>query len=570
MPTIQELRAKADELKKKEEFENALPLFREIWEREKSDWNGYYLAQCLRKISKYSEARELHIYIKTNYPNFKPIQNEELWLDYSDKIKDWKNLNLLSDAENLLSRTNKYDKYTGSIFNKTVLTVVKYLVSKNSNSIALTWLDKLDFSVLSNSPFSFQYQKYASDQKVFFVRYADVLVKLDKHIKYIESCLMCLRIEGIKQTQFKNYIIETISYQDYNGNPKVTRLRLALYLKYFKEEIHNRTKNAFTKNYNSKKITLVSDLSDFEFCPVSFAINETYAVSSNATWEKDEWLGEKKHLIDRYNDFQRTKNIAETFKDSLIEINVTVKNDFNEILNAKLIINNFDGLNNSFYSNPTDTVRGNPDYVFENTSGKRFAVVEKFTKRTSEGISTAFNNDLIKLYGYIFELTSLNIDFGYLIYWYWQLEDIGEFNSKKKIRIRTYRIFKVDKTNENKSKLAASLNRVNEFKRTSKFEIDGDRISHPNKCLNCSAVSYCHHKTGKFNTIKLPYDVSEITLNGQPSVNFQTPTTNDKSETDDDYLENAILPFTTATIDYGNWTKLKKVLSLKYFSKSKN
>ena len=33
MPTIQELRTKADELKKKEDFENALPLFREIWDK---------------------------------------------------------------------------------------------------------------------------------------------------------------------------------------------------------------------------------------------------------------------------------------------------------------------------------------------------------------------------------------------------------------------------------------------------------------------------------------------------------------------------------------------------------
>ncbi len=522
MPTIQDLRTKADELKKKEDFENALPLFRQIWDIEKSDWNGYYLAQCLRKTSNYSDARELHLYIRTNYPNFKPIQNEELWLDYSEKIKDWENPDLLSDAESLLSRTNKYDKYTGSIFNKTVLSVVKQLIYKNSNSIALTWLNKLDFTVLSNSPFSFKGQKYASDQKAFFVRYADVLVKLDKYIEYLESCLTCLRIEEIKQTQFKKYIIETITYQDYQGNSQITRLRFALYLKYFKEEISNRTKKVFINIFNQKKTTLVSDLSTFEFCPVSFAINETYSVSSNTTWEKDEWLGDKKHLIDRYNDFQRTKNISEAFKDSLIEITDDVKNDFTKIFNSKLIINNYDGSNNTFYSNPTDTIRGNPDYVFENTDGKHFAVIEKFTKRTSEGIATAFNNDLIKLYGYIFELVSLKIDFGYLIYWYWQLDDIddGNGNIKKKIRIRTYRIFRVEKTAENKSKLTMSIEKVNEFKRTGKFEVEGDKISYPNKCLNCSVVSYCNHKTGKFNTIKLPYDISEVRLNGQPNVNF--------------------------------------------------
>lgn len=538
MPTIQELRTKADELKKKEDFEKALPLFREIWDMEKSEWNGYYLAKCLRKTSNYNDARELHSFIKTTYPNFKPIQNEELWLDYSEKIKDWENPELLSDAESLLSRTNKYDKYTGSIFNKTVLSVVKKLIYDNSNLMALTWLDKLDFTVLSNSPILFKGTKYASDQKAYFVHYADVLVKLDKHIEYIESCLACLRIEGIKQDDFKEYIIENITYRDYYGNSQITRFRLALYLKYFKEEISNRTKNVFTIKFNPKKITLVSDLSDFEFCPASFAINETYAVCSNATWEKDEWLGEKKHLSDRYNDFQKTKNIAETFKDSLIEITDTVNNDFVEIFNAKLIINNYDGSNNTFYSNPNDTVRGNPDYVFEAPSGKRFAVIEKFTKRTSEEIAKAFNNDLIKLYGYIFELASLSIDFGYLIYWYWQLDEIdcGNGNIKKKIRIRTYRIFKVEKTAENKAKLRESISRVNEFKRTGKYEVNGDRISYPNKCLNCSVVSYCNHKTGKLNTIKMPYNISEVRLNGQPQINFQAPSENYNCETNNDLL----------------------------------
>jgi hypothetical protein len=306
-------------------------------------------------------------------------------------------------------------------------------------------------------------------------------------------------------------------------------------LKYFKEEISNRTNNTFTKIFNPGKITLISDLSDFEFCPVSFAINQTYNVSSNATWEKDEWLGDKKHLIDRYNDFRRTKNISETFKDSSIEITDKVRNDFDEIFNSKIIINNYDGSSNTFYSNSTNTVRGNPDYVFENTSGKRFAVIEKFTKRTSEGIATAFNNDLIKLYGYVFELASLNIDFGYLIYWYWQIDSINDGNGiKKKIRIRTYRIFKVENTAENKSRLATSLSRLNEFKRTGKFEVDGDRISHPNKCLNCSVVSYCNHKTGKFNIVKLPYDTTEVTLNGQPRVNSLTLSSNNIREIADD------------------------------------
>jgi len=187
MATAIDLRQKAEEFKKNEDFENALPFFQQLYVIDKNEWNGYFLAQCLRKTNNFTEARQIHNEINSNYPNFNPIKNEELWLDYSEKIKDWKNDNILEDAEELLAKTNKYDKYTGTIYSKTVLYVVRHLIYKDENSLALKWLDKLDFNVLSNSPFTFKGQKYPSDQKAYYIRYADVLIKLDCHVQYIES-----------------------------------------------------------------------------------------------------------------------------------------------------------------------------------------------------------------------------------------------------------------------------------------------------------------------------------------------------------------------------------------------
>jgi thioredoxin-like negative regulator of GroEL len=59
--TIHEQKEKAKELLRSEKFEQALPLFQMIWETEKNEWNGYYLAQCLRKLENYGEAAELEI-----------------------------------------------------------------------------------------------------------------------------------------------------------------------------------------------------------------------------------------------------------------------------------------------------------------------------------------------------------------------------------------------------------------------------------------------------------------------------------------------------------------------------
>ena len=93
-------------------------------------------------------------------------------------------------------------------------------------------------------------------------------------------------------------------------------------------------------------------------------------------------------------------------------------------------------------------------------------------------------------------------------------------NPIKKIRLKSYDKFPIEKSIENKTKLLATIDRVNRFKETKTFSVDGDRISYPNKCLNCSVVSYSNHKTGRFDNINLPYDVSEIVVDKTPSLNI--------------------------------------------------
>ncbi len=191
MVDLKELRAKADTFRKEDDIKNALPLYRELWELDKNEWNGYYLAQCLRKSqygennNNYDEAREIQNYVISKYSNFKPINNEVLWLDYSQYVKYIKQEdrhNLLLNAENLLSRVNKNDKYTGSIFNKTILVVVQRLRDSDA-TLAFNWIKRLDFQTLSNLPFITKDGKYPSEQKTYFILYADLLVRLDKHIE---------------------------------------------------------------------------------------------------------------------------------------------------------------------------------------------------------------------------------------------------------------------------------------------------------------------------------------------------------------------------------------------------
>jgi hypothetical protein len=517
--TIEELKIEAKKKKQEGDIETASDLYTQLWEKEKNEWNGYFLAQCLRKIGKFDEVRNLHTELEKVYPNFKPLQNDKLWLDYSEKIKDWKNPNLVSDAEDILKRADKYDKYTSSVYTKTVLNVVKHLCYETEYNLAIEWLLKLDQSVISNSVFNFNGQTYPADRKVFFIRNADIFIHLNKHVDYIEMCLKNLNFNQKKQFEFKKHIIEDITFDDY-----ISRVKLARHIKNFQEEFQLRLKTKPEQNFNEKKITLISDLSHYLFCPVSFAINETYPIKANTSWEKDEWLGEKRLFIDRHKIFNKAQSYVETFKDCEIEINQQLKADFDYLLNSVLRVNNATNPNKTIYSNESGDLKGAPDYVMQDTAKTKFAITEKFSSIYSADSKTPFESDLVKHYAFIDELDKANLDFGYLITWYWQLIDVDTNNGniKKKISVTSYGLTKIEKSEINSNKLSRVLNQVNKFKANKAMEIDGDRISFTNKCLNCSVVSYCNHKTGNYNSIELPYKLDLNKVETEPKIEFNT------------------------------------------------
>lgn len=515
--TTDEIKTLAKKKKQEGDIDEALNLYKKLWELEKNEWNGYFLAQCLRKSDNYTEARELHNELEKVYPNFKPLQNDKLWLDYSEKIKDWQNPDLVKDAEDILSRADKYDQYTSSVYTKTVLNVVKHLCYDNNYDDAYKWLLKLDQSIISNSVFNFQGQTFPADRKVYFIRYADVLIQLHKYTDYIEASLKSLNFTQSKISEFKKHILDDITFDDY-----ISRVKLAKHIKNFQEEFHLRLKKAPSKIYKKDKITLVSDLSHYLFCPVSFAINETFQIEANTTWEKDEWLGEKKLFIDRHNIFKRTKSYEETFKDSEISVSSDLKSNFDYLFNSLIRVNNATNPKPTIYSNKTNDLKGAPDYILEDGSGIKFAITEKFSSIYSADSQTPFESDLVKHYAFIDELTNSNVKFGYLITWYWQLTDIQTDNGsiKKKIIVSSYRLTKIESSQINSNKLNRAISLVNNFKKTNQIEIDGERISFPNKCLSCSVVSYCNHKTGNFNNVILPYDLNSNKVESEPNFGF--------------------------------------------------
>jgi len=70
MESFDEIRQNASELRQKQKYAEALPLFKKLWEEENNKWDGWGYALCLRKLKKYEQSIEISENILKKYNNF--------------------------------------------------------------------------------------------------------------------------------------------------------------------------------------------------------------------------------------------------------------------------------------------------------------------------------------------------------------------------------------------------------------------------------------------------------------------------------------------------------------------
>lgn len=495
MNTLFELKQLREVCKRGRDFESALKVSREIWNIEKSDWNLYFLIQFLRKTRNFGEARTILNTYKGDFPSFTFLENEELWLDYGEKIYNWTtNSNFLEDAQHLLKRAPTNNKYTKEIYIRTQLNIIAYYLYKEDFEKTLETIENLDYNILSNKSKSFN--QYSSQLKFYFQSLSTVLIKLKIIEDYLKKLLDKLNFSSIKSSEYINEILK-------NKEDESIKTILTSKLKSLKDEVIFRERKLFRFNYIANKVTTISNLSDFAFCPVAFAINFSYDVIPNKSLNIENYIDQKWTLGVRYFEYQKNQNFNHTFYDFESNLEDYTFNSFMEIFSSRLLFNSYQNFNNKFFfRNSDDTLRGIPDYIFQNNYGQNFVVIEKFTKRKSDN-EAFFINDKIKLLAHMFELNSLNVDFGYLIYWNYILT----VNNLQKVI--GCNIIKIYKNNEDYNLLKRTINDLNTFKHKKQFYIENDQIT-LSKCLKCSVKHYCNHKTGRLNDINLPYNIEKI------------------------------------------------------------
>lgn len=256
-----------------------------------------------------------------------------------------------------------------------------------------------------------------------------------------------------------------------------------------------------------------TDLANYTFCPVGFSINSSFNIKSNKLAEVGERLHESARLINKF-DFQIQKSIEDK-EGSMYNvekyINETNKTFFNLLIDSKLVFSghkqDVNQKGKKYFTNESLKFIGQPDYVFIDKYGKNFIVEEKFKRDTGKA-SAFYNNHKVQLASYIYYLNSLNAQYGYLVYWYYEYHDY-QFNYLK------CEVYRIDKTVNGEIFLSQVYNGVKEFRRKKTYKVES-QILNGIKCASCVYCMYCGHKTGKIEEVTLPYSRKYHVLHKEP------------------------------------------------------
>lgn len=186
MNDITEKRDKASSLRKQKYFHDALPLFESLWEETNDKWDGWNLAFCLCKCSRFDEALSISKDVYKLDNNFDYIKGPYAWSAYMLHIKDYENEN---DYDTLKSYGNRILKLTETrpedVFRQlTVLKLMDYCEKRRMWETVVSWSDKINANVLNAEPFQMKKNgkniTIPSNREKYFLKITKAYEKLEK------------------------------------------------------------------------------------------------------------------------------------------------------------------------------------------------------------------------------------------------------------------------------------------------------------------------------------------------------------------------------------------------------
>lgn len=294
-----------------------------------------------------------------------------------------------------------------------------------------------------------------------------------------------------------------------------------------------KNKSVKFKELNTSYVT-ATDLSNFTFCPISFSINKTLETEKIESAIIGTYQHERNILINYLRPFKSIQFTGFDFKE--VEEQLSFSNLINEknktfiedVNNSNIVFSGHNLKENEkkYFKNEKGNYYGQPDYIFNNMiTNKIFVVEEKFqfvpkdptnfeysnyTFEEEQKIlqkrneNYFFENHINQLNSYIHGINDFPIDYGYLVYWKYELDAGFPY-------IISCSVLKIDKTEQGRESFIEVFQKVSKTIRNKGGQFDIKKRN-PMKCSSCVSSVLCGHKTGRFNEFTFPYKSSFLNL----------------------------------------------------------
>ncbi|MBC8054571.1 MAG: hypothetical protein H7Y13_16040 [Sphingobacteriaceae bacterium] len=291
-----------------------------------------------------------------------------------------------------------------------------------------------------------------------------------------------------------------------------------------KQELHLKRNRAAIKRSDSKDYLTSTDLASYNYCPVSYAIQNTFLIEHPNNEDATE-VGKRLHeqLLSARTNWHISSSSGS-------DVSPVERKIFDE---CKLVFAGHSSDQNIFIK---DDWRGIPDYIFEDNAGKFFVVEEKFQMKRDpakmshdEWIDDKFggtgvdveaqkarreweefkgffySNHIVQLASYIQNITSYDLSYGYLIYWYY------DYNGDQEPYIHKMVLKKVILDSATQALYHNTVSGVKNLVESKKQQFDISKLN-MKKCVGCVVSKYCGHKSGKYEELQFPYASSYMQL----------------------------------------------------------
>jgi CRISPR/Cas system-associated exonuclease Cas4 (RecB family) len=268
--------------------------------------------------------------------------------------------------------------------------------------------------------------------------------------------------------------------------------------------------NLIDQQVTQKDRISASDLANFTYCPVGFSISNSFLIPDNQVSKTGTKLHEQIGLVygfELYDLFdKRGKEKKEDLEYHFNEfITPETESFFTDISNSECVFTGHHSFfNNQFFINEQYNFIGQPDYIFQNSDGRYFVVEEKFKKDNNDSKGFFFSNHKVQLASYIHFLKEYNIDYGYLVYWYYSYEN--HYPEVKKCQVLL-----LERKESILSYLMQKHSSLQQFIKKRFYNLPESDFN-PKKCANCVYISYCGHKSRRKNQVTLPYQTGYLNL----------------------------------------------------------